>query len=88
MTAPKTDPRDAILAWLGEAAPHEAECEAFIGPYPCDCALGKIRRALRAALDQHEPDADACTGSGVDPYPAEWPCSTVRAIADALGVAT
>lgn len=54
----------------------------------------EMRAALLAVLDAHEPEGVAPTrcsqcldgGPGYEAEPAEWPCPTVQAIAQALGV--
>ena len=46
--------------------------------------------ALRAVIDLHDLDAGQCRGcdQGCSCDLAEWPCSTIKAILDALGVDT
>lgn len=72
----RTDPHAAILTWLE--------------PYDGGTATTWIA-AIRAVMDIHTPQdrgsVAKCAGCSNHVIFTEFPCPTVRAIADALGVA-
>lgn len=92
MSAP-TDVRDRIIAWLDCGGSHESDCGYWPPGGTCDCDKKRLSAAVRAVLDMHKPRHDGPFGFVASPYcscpmlPA-YPCATVRAVADALGVST
>lgn len=87
------------LGPLTDMHPVEQAIRAEIHDDP-DGGYGKAGRAVLAVLDLHKPclrpgrkyehdpihyDCDHCQGLG-EGGPVDYPCDTVKAIADALGV--
>lgn len=93
MAETQADSHAAILTWLDDPPRsnlHDDLCPTWsanggTNDEGCDCDHGKMRRALRAALDPHREHfgLNGLTCESCD----EYPCPTVAAIADALGVA-
>ncbi|HWD79269.1 MAG TPA: hypothetical protein VG497_10305 [Kribbella sp.] len=96
MAESRSDPRAAILTWLDDPPRsnlHDDLCPTWsanggTSDEGCDCDHGKMRRALRAALDRHVEvtlvdGQKRCEHEDLTPAP----CPEIVAIADALGVA-